>query len=59
MREKPLKPTDTYFIRWRKDEKYYFCRHLSRTGLHAFIKRLIRDGVRVDDMEFGRERKNA
>lgn len=47
--------TDTYFIRWRKGEKYYVCHHLSRTGLHVFVKRLIHKGVSVDDMEFWKE----
>lgn len=46
---------DKYFIRWRKDGKYYCCHPLSRTGLHIFIKRLIREGVKVDDMEFWKE----
>lgn len=46
---------DKYFIRWRKDGKYFCCKHLSRAGLHVFIKRLIRQGVNVDDMEFWKE----
>ena len=49
------KSEDKYFIRWRKDGKYFFFFFLSRVGLHVFIKRLIRQGVNVNDMEFWKE----
>ena len=46
---------DKYFIRWRKDARYFYCKHLSKAGLHVLIKRLIRQGVNVNDMEFWKE----
>lgn len=46
---------DKYFIRWRNDERYFYCKHLSKAGLHVLIKRLIRQGVNVNDMEFWKE----
>lgn len=46
---------DKYFVRWRKDGKYFCCKHLSKVGLHVLIKRLIRQGVNMNDMEFWKE----
>lgn len=46
---------DKYFIKWWQDGKYMYCRKLSRNGLHALIKRLIRQGVNVKSMEFWKE----
>lgn len=46
---------DRYFVRWWQDGKYMYCRKLSRSGLHALIKRLIRRGVSVKAMEFWKE----
>lgn len=46
---------DKYSVRWKKDGKYLCCHNLSKVGLHVFIKRLIHQGVSVDDMEFWKE----
>lgn len=46
---------DKYSIKWEKDGKYFCCHNLSKVGLHVFVKRLIHQGVSVDDMEFWKE----